>query len=118
MDEDDTIHLMWQFGFKNGHMERNAQVIYNHLTRRAGPTMWRPGGFAAIPPPTAPGRARRGARLAGQERLRNLSVYFGDIHGQSGLSDGMGGGPVLSPGPGQGPSDFTALTDHDCYPGS
>ena len=32
VDEDDTIHLMWQFGFKNGHMERNAQVIYNHLT--------------------------------------------------------------------------------------
>ena len=32
VSEDDTIHLMWQFGFKNGHMERNAQVIYNHLT--------------------------------------------------------------------------------------
>ena len=102
VDEDDTIHLMWQFGFKNGHMERNAQVIYNHLT---------PAELAQQPdyvaPPsdfTQPIPANADKRLdehpadvvrawLDKNGYGNLSVYFGDIHGQSGLSDGMGLGP-------------------------
>ncbi len=99
VDEDDTIHLMWQFGFKNGHMERNAQVIYNHLT----PTELAQQPDYVAPPSdfTQPIPANADKRLdehpadvvrawLDKNGYGNLSVYFGDIHGQSGLSDGMG----------------------------
>ena len=47
----------------------------------------------------------------------NLSVYFGDIHGQSGLSDGMGEvDQYYHRARDKARLDFTALTDHDCYP--
>ena len=99
VSEDDTIHLMWQFGFKNGHMERNAQVIYNHLT----PTELAQQPDYVAPPSdfTQPIPANADKRLdehpadvvrawLDKNGYGNLSVYFGDIHGQSGLSDGMG----------------------------
>lgn len=126
VDEDDTIHLMWQFGFKNGHMERNAQVIYNHLT---------PAELAQQPdyvaPPsdfTQPIPANADKRLdehpadvvrawLDKNGYGNLSVYFGDIHGQSGLSDGMGEvDQYYHRARDKARLDFTALTDHDCYP--
>ena len=46
-----------------------------------------------------------------------MSVYFGDIHGQSGLSDGMGEvDQYYHRARDKARLDFTALTDHDCYP--
>lgn len=124
--EDDTIHLVWQFAYKNGHMERNACVVYNHLT---------PAELAAQPdyvaPPsdfTQPIPANADKRLDGQtpeatrawldrNGYKELSVYFGDIHGQSGLSDGMGEvDQYYHRAQDKAHLDFTALTDHDCYP--
>ena len=113
VSEDDTIHLMWQFGFKNGHMERNAQVIYNHLTPTelaqqpdyVAPPATSPSPSPPTPtsawtstPPTwcAPGwtkRLREPVRLLWRHPRPERPVRR---HGR--------GGPVLSPGPGQGPS--------------
>ena len=126
VDEDDTIHLMWQFGFKNGHMERNAQVIYNHLT----PTELAQQPDYVAPPSdfTQPIPANADKRLdehpadvvrawLDKNGYGNLSVYFGDIHGQSGLSDGMGEvDQYYHRARDKARLDFTALTDHDCYP--
>ena len=42
---------------------------------------------------------------------------YGDIHGQSGMSDGVGEiDQYFNSAKVWGKLDFTALTDHDCYP--
>ena len=46
-----------------------------------------------------------------------MKLLFGDIHGQSGISDGVGEiDQYYHYARARAGLDFTALTDHDCYP--
>ena len=124
--EDGTIHLMWQFGFKNGHLDRNASVIHNFLTPEE---MAKQPDYVAPPSDfTQPIPANWDKKLDAhpadvvrtwldKNGYQDLSLYFGDIHGQSGLSDGMGEvDQYYHRAQDKAKLDFTALTDHDCYP--
>lgn len=125
IDDHNTIHLVWQFGNRNGHMDRNASVVYNTLR------LDQMDGFADSSIEVLQDQFVR--PIDGEKELAKHEVeivrawldkngydakelVFGDIHGQSGMSDGVGeidqyfhfakAGADL---------DFTALTDHDCY---
>ena len=124
--EDGTIHLMWQFGFKSGHLDRNATVVHNFLTPEE---MAQQPDYVAPPSDfTQPIPANWDKKLDAhpadvvrawldKNGYQDLSVYFGDIHGQSGLSDGMGEvDQYYHRAQDKAKLDFTALTDHDCYP--
>ena len=124
--EDGTVHLMWQFGFKNGHLDRNASVIHNFLTPEE---MAKQPDYVAPPSDfTQPIPANWDKKLDAhpadvvrawldKNGYQDLSLYFGDIHGQSGLSDGMGEvDQYYHRAQDKAKLDFTALTDHDCYP--
>ena len=125
--EDKHLHLCWQFALKNGHQaHRNAQVVYSSLSLDAFQTLAsadaeKTENTFTLPIPTPktldcpPDAATE--RWLVKHGLGALKPCFGDIHGQSGISDGVGEidqyfhyarvGAKL---------DFTALTDHDCYP--
>ncbi|MFH2116164.1 MAG: CehA/McbA family metallohydrolase [Spirochaetota bacterium] len=127
MAEDKHLYLCWQFALKNGHQaHRNAQVVYSSLGLDtfhclACADAEKTGNTFTLPIPTpktldSPPDAAT-ARWLGQHGLGNLKPCFGDIHGQSGISDGVGEidqyfhfASVVAR------LDFTALTDHDCYP--
>ncbi len=127
LDAHGMVNLSWQFALKNGHQQhRNAQVVYSTLalkdfTKNARPDAEQKRNDFTLPIPTPKRLDVPQAEATRQWLARNgfadLQPVFGDIHGQSGISDGMGELDQyfqyarLVAG-----LDFTALTDHDCYP--
>jgi hypothetical protein len=123
----DSIDLVWQFALKNGHQQvRNAQIYHSSVPRSTFRSLANPDAelkqvafTLPIPTPKAfpvpsDEAIQRWLEKTGQEGLR---PYFGDIHGQSGISDGMGEIDQYFHFAQVGSNlDFTALTDHDCYP--
>lgn len=126
VDEEDNIRLLWQFAYKNGHMDRNACIVYNtmpvsgmdeHFDREVEQSI--DHFVQPIPGVKSFGR-RTGEETAGwMERngYGGMHLLFGDIHGQSGISDGVGEiDQYYHYAKVRADLDFTALTDHDCYP--
>jgi hypothetical protein len=123
----DSIELVWQFAFKNGHQQfRNAQIYYSSLHRDEFFSKMNVDAESkqvqfTLPIPT-PKAFPIPSSEAMEEWLKKtsqeqLKPYFGDIHGQSGISDGMGEIDQYFHFAKVGANlDFTALTDHDCYP--
>ncbi len=126
VDDNNVIHLLWQFAWKNGHFYRNASIVYNSLPigdidKYADISKEQGENAFTKPirtPKTFPKHSKETiASWLDKNGYDNTMLTFGDIHGQSGISDGVGEidqyyhmskvGPEL---------DFTALTDHDCYP--
>lgn len=126
--QDDRILVAWQFAMKNGHFDRNAQVVLTQCTPsqldaradcsievaenafcipiQANATK----AFDAHPPEVV--RAWLDKNGYGERQL-----LFGDIHGQSNISDGMGYiDQYYHRARARAKLDFVALTDHDCYP--
>lgn len=126
IDDANNIHLVWQFGNRNGHMDRNAAVVYNRLG------LDQMDGFADSSIEVLEDTFVR--PIEGEKSLdkhdadvvaawmakngyENLELVFGDIHGQSGMSDGVGEiDQYFHFAKAVADLDFAALTDHDCYP--
>ena len=122
---DGSVRYAWQWTNKNGHMDRHAVIVYgitsleemdsrddsamvNELDRFTLPI---PGekSLAGVPEDAKVEWLRRHG-ISGE-------LLFGDIHGQSNMSDGMGElDQYYHYAMVDSMMDFCALTDHDCYP--
>lgn len=126
--EDGTILLAWQYALKNGHYDRNAQVVLTRFTtetidRMADPSLeTRENSFCI---PIQANRNKTFASHSSEQVTQWLTrngyegklLLFGDIHGQSNISDGMGFiDQYYHRARDRAKLDFVALTDHDCYP--
>ncbi len=122
----DKLAVIWQRSEDNGHRDRLSDV---GLTIEHGFQ-----GFPAAPaidngnefnlpvavekrldsPDSDAARTWRKSRLPA---FRDATLLWGDIHGQSGLSDGQGEvDEYFAFARDIAKLDFTALTDHDCFP--
>lgn len=126
VDEEDNIHLLWQYAHKNGHLDRNGCIVYNAMNvNEMAPyfdkVVENGIDYFEQPIPTEKEFPRRtDAEVAAwlkKNGYGDKKLVFGDIHGQSGISDGEGEidqyyhfARTIAD------LDFTALTDHDCYP--
>lgn len=126
VDEDDNIHLLWQFAYKNGHMDRNASIVYHVMNvDEAGPHFDREVE-QSIDHFVQPILGNKEFPARTEEEMEawmekngygGMKLLFGDIHGQSGISDGVGEiDQYYHYAKARAGLDFTALTDHDCYP--
>lgn len=127
IDEEGTIHLIWQYGNENGHKPiRNAQVIYTWLQADEYNDYIDLEAEKVSDPFTRPIEAEKTLDRLGKEETTawmekngytGKFPVFGDIHGQSGMTDGVGEiDQYFNSAKVWANLDFTALTDHDCYP--
>lgn len=127
IDEEGTIHLIWQYGNQNGHKPiRNAMVVYTWLRPEEYDAYTDAEAEMVSDPFTRPIEAEKSLdRLSEAETKAWMEKngyggrfpVFGDIHGQSGMSDGVGEiDQYFNSAKVWANLDFTALTDHDCYP--
>lgn len=127
LDEDGTIHMVWQFGNKNGHKpHRNAMIIYSWVNREEYQTHVDLEAEKVSNPFAQPiGEKKALDRISENETRAWMEKngyngqfpVFGDIHGQSGMTDGVGEiDQYFNIAKTWADLDFTALTDHDCYP--
>lgn len=126
IDDNNIVHLVWQFGNKNGHMHRNASIVYNSLTIEEMDKYADDKGEQIedkfVKPIPVEKTFDKNEETAVQKWMKengydDLKLVFGDIHGQSGISDGVGEIDQYYHFAKVGADlDFTALTDHDCYP--
>lgn len=126
IDEDGTICLVWQFAHRNGHFGRNAQTVLTRFTaedidlRTDAEASSEETNFFTRPIPEKKSLDKR--TDAEKEAWLKKNGYhekllFGDIHGQSGVSDGMGMiDQYYRRSLVTAHLDFSCLTDHDCYP--
>lgn len=126
VDEEDKIHLLWQYANKNGHMERNACIIYNAIKVEEAAPYFDKAVEMSLDQFVQPIPTPKQFDKRTEEEVKtwlNKNGYggnlllFGDIHGQSGISDGVGEiDQYYHYARARADLDFTALTDHDCYP--
>lgn len=127
IDEEGTIHLVWQYGNQNGHKPiRNAQVIYTWLKTNEFENYIDTEAEKVSDPFTRPIPAEKSLDRINENETKEWMIkngygekfpIFGDIHGQSGMSDGVGEiDQFFNIAKVWANLDFTALTDHDCYP--
>lgn len=123
--ENDTIILTWQFAMTNGHFDRNAQIVVTQFTtedvlRRGDPTKEGAENYFCRPIPKHKELSRRTSEEVSAWLHKNgydCKLLFGDIHGQSGISDGMGTiDQYYRRSRDKADLQFSCLTDHDCYP--
>lgn len=126
VDEEDHIHLLWQYANKNGHMERNACIVYNVMDIEEMEPYFdhevenSVDQFVQPIPVDKKMKGRTEEEVEGwlkKNGYEGKKLLFGDIHGQSGISDGAGEiDQYYHYARAKADLDFTALTDHDCYP--
>lgn len=126
IDDDNIVHLVWQFANKNGHKHRNASIVYNRLTLQEMDIYADEGAELIedkfVKPISAEKKLDKNPEADVKKWLEEngyggLKLVYGDIHGQSAISDGVGEIDQYYHFAKVGADlDFTALTDHDCYP--
>lgn len=126
VDEEDRVHLLWQYANKNGHMDRNACIVYHVMDIDEMDQYFDHEVENSIDQFVQPiPQEKKFDRRTGEETEAWLKkngyegnqLLFGDIHGQSGISDGAGEiDQYYHYARARADLDFTALTDHDCYP--
>lgn len=124
IDKQNELHIAWQFSYKNGHYSRNAATVYNHLPMSEFPEYESISCESTVSefvkPVSTPKTRNKFNEAETQEWLRQIGysgkLVFGDIHGQSIMSDGMGEvDQYFHAASDLAGMDFTALTDHDTY---
>lgn len=123
--EDGTICMAWQFAHRNGHFDRNAQAVLTRFTPadvedRADPSTELAENNFCIPIPAEKHLDHCSDEEVAAWMEKNGytgKLLFGDIHGQSGISDGMGKiDQYYRRSRAKANLQFSCLTDHDCYP--
>ena len=125
VDKDDIITLAWQYVPTNGHFDRNAQIVVIRLTledleQRFDSTIEETKNIFTVPISAEKQLSAQTPQIVAEWLACNGyggKLLFGDIHGQSGISDGMGEvDQYYHRARAKANLDFVALTDHDCYP--
>ncbi len=125
IDDQNVIHLAWQFSPKNGHYDRNATAMYNtiHVDDIAeffdeAAELISDSFTTPIPTPKVFEKPTKEAMQAWLKKNGySQKIAFGDIHGQSGLSDGAGQiDQYYHFAMSTAGLEFASLTDHDSYP--
>lgn len=126
LDESNVLHYIWQFGNKNGHMHRYASIVYNEVALDVLPQFYDLEIEKKIDQFVQPIPAEKALDSRSEEEVaawlkkngyENLTLTFGDIHGQSNLSDALGEiDQYYHYAIKDANMDFCALTDHDDYP--
>ncbi len=123
--EDEEILMAWQFAMTNGHFDRNAMIVLTRFTpedidHRGDPTRENAENYFCRPITKEKQLSRRTAEEQAAWMEKNGytgKLLFGDIHGQSGISDGMGTiDQYYRRSRDKADLQFSCLTDHDCYP--
>lgn len=123
----DTLFVLYQHSSCNGHQERMASIrmaaIPLHDILSQDDTLLERTDnefYAAIPVRKNPKEtvdASRKREWLEKNGYTGLDIYFGDLHGQSSLSDGLGDvDQYYHYAMAVSGQDFTALTDHDVFP--
>lgn len=126
LDDQDKLHYVWQYGNRNGHEHRYASIVYNevildevkncfdHEIEKKVDNFIQPiQGDKTL---DAHDEATVKSWLA-KNGYEGLQLKFGDIHGQSNLSDALGEiDQYYHFAKREAKMDFCALTDHDNYP--
>ena len=124
VDNQKSMHIAWQFSYKNGHYYRNAAIIYNHLPLaelqeyedEACETVISDFVKPVTTPKTRDKFDEAETKAWLKQNGYSGTLAFGDIHGQSIMSDGMGEvDQYFHAASDVADMDFTALTDHDTY---
>lgn len=125
LDSNDILHYVWQYAMKNGHNIRNAQTVYNEApvaTLLQYDDKAVENALDRFVQPIEGYKDLSSVSMEAKERWMKKNdikdfVLFGDIHGQSNMSDGMGEiDQYFHYAKVDSKMDFCALTDHDCYP--
>ena len=126
LDEAGTLHYVWQFGNRNGHMHRNACIVYNEVALSEMSAFAdneiekKIDQFVQPIPGEKALDSRRPEEVSAwlkKNGYGDLRLVFGDIHGQSNLSDALGEiDQYYHYAKKDARMDFCALTDHDNYP--
>lgn len=123
--EDGVIYMPWQFAFRNGHYGRNAQLVVTKFDTETIQNRGNADIESAITTFTLPIEAEKHLDAHTQEEVDawlakngySKKLLFGDIHGQSNLSDGMGFiDQYYRRSRDKANLQFSCLTDHDSYP--
>ncbi len=123
--EDETVAVAWQWAYRNGHFDRNARVVLTHCTpewidARGDDSVERSLNAFQQPIPGDKVFEKHSPEVVQAWLDKNGyegKLLFGDIHGQSGISDGMGRIDQYYRRSLDKPDlQFSCLTDHDCYP--
>lgn len=122
---DGMVYLPWQFAYRNGHYIRNAQLIVTRFDIENIESRGNAEIERAITTFTLPIPAKKSLDAHTQEETEAWlakngytgKLLFGDIHGQSNISDGMGFiDQYYRRSRAKANLQFSCLTDHDCYP--
>ncbi len=126
LDDNNVLHYVWQFGNRNGHEHRYASIIYNEVSlddaRKCYDHEIENRVDAFIQPIITDKKldAHDDATVRAwlnKNGYEGFELKFGDIHGQSNLSDALGEvDQYYHFAKKDAKMDFCALTDHDNYP--
>lgn len=125
LGEGDTILMPWQFAHRNGHFGRNASVVITQfttqdITRRGDVSRETADNNFCIPIAAEKRLDKHNEKEKAAWLQKNgyaCKLLFGDIHGQSGISDGMGSiDQYYRRSLAKANLQFSCLTDHDSYP--
>lgn len=123
--EQEQILLLWQYAMTNGHFDRNAQIVLTRFTpqnidRRGDAGKEGAENYFCRPIPREKHLDSRTPEEVAAWLKKNGytgKLLFGDIHGQSGISDGVGTiDQYYRRSRDKANLQFSCLTDHDCYP--
>lgn len=125
LSDDNIIHYVWQWAERNGHQDRYAVAVYNTVSVNDVLACDDTEIVTKIDQFVQPIDVIKTLDKVSDEekaawlKKNNLDckLLFGDIHGQSNMSDGMGElDHYYHFAMNDSDMDFCALTDHDCYP--
>ena len=125
LSDDNELHYVWQWAERNGHEDRYAVAVYNTaaidelLACDDTEIVTRIDSFVqpidVVKSLDSVSDEAKNAWL--KKNGLDCCLLFGDIHGQSNMSDGMGElDHYYHFAKVDAKMDFCALTDHDCYP--
>lgn len=123
--QDDIIYMSWQFSHRNGHYNRNSKAVVTRFTtedivKRADPSIESVYNTFYVPIAAEKHFDRRTDEEVAAWMEKNGytgKLLFGDIHGQSGISDGVGTiDQYYRRSRAKADLQISCLTDHDCYP--
>lgn len=125
LGKDNILRYSWQFAMMNGHQIRNAVIIYNEVSlnemEKYDDTMAENHIDRFVQPILVDKDLSGVSDEVKNNWLKKNGItsklLFGDIHGQSNMSDGMGEvDQYYHYAMVDSKMDFCALTDHDSYP--
>lgn len=126
IDNDNNLWVVWQNSEGNGHKQRNAKIVIRAMQLDGLEKSIEKDSEAihdqfTLPIPAEKELSKHEDDVIKTWRKDSLfseyELLWGDIHGQSNMSDGLGEiDQYYHSAKSRANLDFTSLTDHDCFP--